>query len=348
MKVKRKKKSLVLKRYLSRRWLLAGTTFALYLAIFYVARVQLLALLPVTADSPANTSLKTSATGSTAAKSQPTATSTSDKTAPTTTPSGTPSPLIKELDTSTPAQTTTPPPTAPSPPQDTYQVNEQFSGASLDSSLWEAFTAPKGYRNNEEQDYSPSQIKVSNGTLQITAQRDNQGAWHSGEVYSKWNYTYGEFEVRMALSATGQGVWPAAWMMGTADDWPSNGEIDMIENINGTSTVYGTIHGGNSIPWQQWSLGAQFSPIDITQYHTYKIIKSPGVISWWIDGAKRAEWHQSDMPSGPNGNVWPFENHRNFGLLNLAIGGNWPGPSDASTPNNIVMYVDYFTVKNAS
>jgi len=325
----------------------AGIVFATCLGLLSTAKVQLYPAEAANADTTLSNSTTVSAKKSATQPPPVSKQDTDTQATSNSTESGTPSKLIKELDTpqaTAPASTATPPP----PPQDTYQINEQFSGTSLNSSLWEMFTAPKGYRNNEEQDYSPSQVRVADGSLQITAAKDAQGNWHSGEVYSKWNYTYGEFEVRMALSASGPGVWPAAWLMGTVDDWPSNGEIDMMENINGDSTIYGTIHGGNSQPWQQWSLGAQYSPINVTQFHTYKIVKQPGVISWYIDGVKHAEWHQSDMPAGPYGNVWPFENHRNFGLLDLAIGGNWPQPSNSSTPNPIVMYVDYFTVKNGS
>jgi beta-glucanase (GH16 family) len=225
----------------------------------------------------------------------------------------------------------------------TTQVNEQFSGNSLDSSLWQAMTRPKAYRNNEEQDYLPSQAKVANGTLQITANRDSSGNWHSAEVDSKWAYTYGEFEVRMALSATGPGVWPAAWLLGLNDQWPDQGEIDIMEHINSESTIYGTIHGGGSNGF--WQLQKAAYGIDVTQFHTYKIVKTPSLISWWIDGAKIGEWTPSQLASG---DVWPYENHKNIGILNVAIGGNWPGSSTAQTLDNIILFVDYFTVKNAS
>jgi beta-glucanase (GH16 family) len=200
---------------------------------------------------------------------------------------------------------------------------------------------PKGYRNHEEQDYRPSQVRVADGALRITASRDANGEWHSGEVHSKWRYTYGEFEVRMAVSPVGPGVWPAAWLMGTTDNWPANGEIDILENINGSPTAYGTIHGGGLNG--HWQLQRQYSGVDVTGYHTYKVVKGPGAMSWWVDGVKRGEWQQSEAPAGA---VWPFESHQNFALLNLAIGGDWPGPSTAATPGTVVMSVDYFTVKN--
>ena len=240
-----------------------------------------------------------------------------------------------------PVAANTPPGGSPSAGS-SVQVDEQFNGTSLNTALWEPISYPKGYRNNEEQDYRPSQVRVADGTLQLTATRDSDGQWHSGEVHSKWNYLHGDFEVRVAMSATGPGVWPAAWLMGTTDHWPNGGEIDIYENVNGSNMAHGTIHGGGSSG--HWQLPNWYSGINPTQFHTFKIVKRPGVISWWVDGIKRAEWTQSQIPSGGS---WPFENYRNFGLLNLAIGGNWPGPSNASTPSNLVMYVDYFTVKNA-
>jgi beta-glucanase (GH16 family) len=223
-----------------------------------------------------------------------------------------------------------------------YQINEQFTGTLLNPNLWEAMSYPKGYRNNEEQSYHPEQVKVIDGMLQITANRNQNGEWSSGEVHSKWQYTYGEFEVRLALSTSGPGVWPAAWLMGVNKEWPSGGEIDIFENINNQPAAYATIHAGGASG--HWQLQKQLWGIDVTKFHTYKLVKMPGAISWWVDGIKQGEWLSSQTPAD---SVWPFEEHANFGLLNLAIGGNWPGPSDETTPNAITMYVDYFNVMNA-
>jgi hypothetical protein len=231
----------------------------------------------------------------------------------------------------------------PSNTTDRYQITEQFTGNTLDNGAWQVMTYPKGYRNKEEQRYDPAQVKVQNGMLQISATRDMNGEWVSGEVHSRWNFTYGEFEVRLALSTTGPGVWPAAWLMGTSPEWPNNGELDIFENINGEQNVYGTIHGGGFNG--HWQLQRYVAGIDVRQFHVYKIIKAPGTVSWWVDGIKRGEWTPSHAPAG---STWPFDSHSNFALLNLAIGGNWPGPSNAGTPSDIKMMVDYVSVKNGS
>lgn len=243
---------------------------------------------------------------------------------------------------STPASNTTKT-TATAQSSGTTQINEQFVGSSLNTDLWQIMSLPKGYRNNEEQDYVASQVQVADGSLQITAAKDSAGNWHSGEVHSKWDYTYGDFSVRMAISSTGPGIWPAAWLMGTTGQWPTNGEIDIMEHVNSEPSVYGTIHGGGSNG--MWQLQGTINPINVLQYHTYMIRKQPGVISWWVDGVKQNQWTQSQMPAS---GVWPFENYSNFGLLNLAIGGNWPGPTNDSTPSSVTMYVDSFIVSNAS
>jgi beta-glucanase (GH16 family) len=235
-------------------------------------------------------------------------------------------------------------PVTTSPPADvtTIQVNEQFSGAALNTNLWTVINRPVGYRNNEQQAYTSSQVEVRDGHLVITAQRDQSGVWTSGEVNSKWAYRYGDFEVRTRLSANGAGVWPAAWLFNSAGVWPGGGEIDIYESINGELSAYGTIHGnGTAGHWQQQVGVHNFDP---RNYHIYKISKQPGVVSWWVDGVKRAEWRKESLSDGQS---WPFEDFTYIGLLNLAIGGNWPGPSNESTPSKIEYYIDYFTVQNA-
>lgn len=224
----------------------------------------------------------------------------------------------------------------------TTQIDEQFNGSSLDTRLWTVMNRPAGYRNNEEQTYASSQVALKDGHLVITAQRDQSGAWLSGEVNSKWAYTYGDFEVRARLSAHGPGVWPAAWLFNTAGIWPGGGEIDLYESINSDMSVYGTIHANS--PSGHWQNQGGVHNIDPRNYHTYKISKQPGVISWWVDGVKRTEWRKESLSSDQS---WPFEDFTYMGLLNLAIGGNWPGPSNETTPSKIEYHIDYFTVKNA-
>lgn len=228
--------------------------------------------------------------------------------------------------------------------QTTVQLFDQFSGTALDTSQWEAMSLPKAYRNNEEQLYSPNNAAVSGGMLRITGSRGHDGQWRSAEVHSKWRYKYGDFEVRLALDKVGQGVWPAAWLLGDGAGWPDAGEIDIFENVNTDPMAIATIHGGGANG--HWMSQKSLWGYKTTDFHTYKISKSPGVISWWVDGVKMKEWTKSNTLSA--GQVWPFEDYTNMGILNLALGGNWPGPTNSSTPETITMMVDYFKISNAS
>jgi beta-glucanase (GH16 family) len=226
-----------------------------------------------------------------------------------------------------------------SAPSGEYLLFDGFDGTSLRTDLWTAMTRPHRYRNNEEQDYRPSQAKVENGNLVITAFKDATG-WHSAELNGKPAFRYAEFEVRMRMDKVGKGTWPAAWLLATTDGWLGGGEIDIMENVNGQNIVHGNLHMGGSVG--HWGIGRQYSPVDVTQWHTYKMINTPGHITWWVDGIKRGDYDKSAATAGRN---WPFDTHDYYGLLNLAMGGAWPGPTDATTPNPVSLYVDYYSVK---
>ena len=234
----------------------------------------------------------------------------------------------------------TPPTTPPTPPPtnpDEYLENEQFNGTSLSGTKWVAKTYGKAYRNNEEQDYRPGQAKVEDGNLVITAVKDSSG-WHSGEVESTWQLRYGEYESRMRMSAKGQGIWPAIWLLSGTGGWPGGGEIDIMEAISNNNWVQGTIHAGPS----HWQLYKQFAPFDTTQWHVYKTILAPGKITIFVDNQQYAEFTSAQKPSGA---TWPFDSNNYYGILNIAMGGEWPGDTTSATPNPVSMYVDYFTVK---
>lgn len=143
----------------------------------------------------------------------------------------------------------------------------------------------------------------------------------------------------------GQGMWPAFWMLG-ADfgqvGWPASGEIDIMENVGfEPSTVHGTLHGpgysgGNGIG-AGYTLpgGEQFAD----DFHTFAVDWAPDRISWSVDG----QVYQTRTPADTGGNPWVF-NKPFFLILNLAVGGDWPGPPDGNTTFPQELVVDYVRV----
>lgn len=237
--------------------------------------------------------------------------------------------------------------------------NDEFSGTSLDTSKWsmtDSYGRDQcfGGGNNEQQCYTTSSnnIAVVDGKLVLIARPEaglDQGrSYTSGRVQSsgKADFTYGRFEARIKLPA-GQGSWPAFWMLPTDrayGEWPRSGEIDVMEainlGVNGNQAVLGTLHFGTPHTY----IGGQTTIADINAFNTFAVEWFPDEIRWSLNGAQYAsrgqsEWFSSGAAGDPNA---PFD--RNFHMiLNLAIGGNYPGATDGQNfPRQ--MEVDYVRV----
>jgi beta-glucanase (GH16 family) len=148
---------------------------------------------------------------------------------------------------------------------------------------------------------------------------------------------------------SGQGIWPAFWMLGNdigAVSWPACGEIDIMENIGREpTTVHGTVHGpGYS---GAAGIGAAYGLPDgapfADDFHVFAIEWEPQAIRWYVDGAL---YHTLTPAALPAGARWAFD-HPFFMLLNVAVGGNWPGNPDATTVFPQRMLVDYVRVYRA-
>ena len=232
-----------------------------------------------------------------------------------------------------------------------YQINAQtwkliwsdeFDGQSVNTSNWtyETGTGTNGWGNNELQYYTsrPENVTIENGMLVITARQES----YSGRNYTsariktqgKKSFRFGKIEARMKLPI-GQGSWPAFWMLGdniTFVGWPKCGEIDIMEHINSENKVYGTLHWDNSGHVSKG--GSTFC--DVTQFHVYSIEWNESIIQFFVDG--QSYYYQS-IANGIN-STDEFQNPF-FIILNLAIGGNWPGNPDGTMQFPIKMYVDY-------
>lgn len=155
----------------------------------------------------------------------------------------------------------------------------------------------------------------------------------------KVEFTYGKVEARIKVPA-GQGLLPAFWSLGKSE-WPNGGEMDIMEAVAETpNTVYGTLHGPGYSDEQGVEGTKELSVPLSGEYHTYTLIKRPNEIIWLVDGQQFHRVTPKDLPSGK---TWVFEQPY-YLLLNVAVGGNWPGtpPSTVTFPQ--VMNVDYVRI----
>ncbi|MER7003871.1 family 16 glycosylhydrolase [Dactylosporangium sp. NPDC000555] len=248
--------------------------------------------------------------------------------------------------------------TAQSAAQAAVVWSEEFNGASgqgVDASKWNFDTGGGGFGNQELQYYNSGTSNVyqnGQGQLVIEARRESGGRscwygtcqWTSGRIQTAGKFTqqYGRVEARIQVPK-GTGLWPAFWMLG-GGTWPNGGEIDIMENVGrDPNTVYGTIHGpgysgGNAVGGTR-NLG---QPVG-NAFHIFAVDWSPNLIIWTIDGS---EYFRA-TPASVRGNAWVFD-HPFFIILNLAVGGNFPGSPDGSTPSVARMLVDYIRVSTNS
>lgn len=217
-------------------------------------------------------------------------------------------------------------------------VDDQFDGTRLNPALWEAVTTTAPRRDGELQAYSPSQVSVGGGMLELTAEKVD-GRWVSGEVVSRWTITYGVYSMRLRVLGLGAGYWPAAWWYGTVGQSPADGEIDGVEEIDGHRWDLFTVHGsGPQGAWQE----SHWVTLNLADWHTYTVTKTPTAISLSIDGHHVATVTDRNLPKH---GVWPYNDRPFEAVLNVAVGGNWPGPPNARTPAKAVMQVDWYTVR---
>ncbi len=231
--------------------------------------------------------------------------------------------------------------------------NDEFNGpdgSGVDTTKWVAETGGGGWGNRELEYYTDrtSNAHQEGGTLVITAAKETFGGYNytSARLKTQGKFTqkYGRFEARVKIPQ-GQGIWPAFWMLG--DDintigWPTCGEIDIMENIGREpSTVYGTIHG--PVGTSQYSLGGSYSLTSgkfADDYHLFAVEWDADAIRSYVDGTLYETRKPTDLPAGGK---WVFD-HPFFIILNVAVGGGWPGNPDSTTQFPQKMLVDYVRV----
>jgi beta-glucanase (GH16 family) len=233
--------------------------------------------------------------------------------------------------------------------------SDEFEGPANqkpDASKWVFETGGNGWGNNELEYYTSNATNASldgNGSLVITARSETyQNRNYTSarlKTQGKFEHTYGRFEARIQIPK-GQGLWPAFWMLGNdigTAGWPTCGEVDIMENVGKEpSTVHGTIHGpgysgGNGLgaPYQ---LPGKNPFAD--DFHVYAVEWKSDSIKWFVDDASFETRTPADVPQGDR---WVYD-HPFFILLNVAVGGQWPGNPDGTTTFPQTMIVDYVRV----
>jgi beta-glucanase (GH16 family) len=230
---------------------------------------------------------------------------------------------------------------------------DEFDGTALNAANWHtcswwSSTTCSIETNNELELYTKNNVSVANGMLKLQARRENAVAWNgktynytsgmissggrSGSIPAGFTFRYGYTEARVKVPA-GQGLWPAFWTLPSDYSWPP--EIDVMEILGHTPTVtemhyhYLDGAGAHQGPGKAWT-GPDFS----AGWHTFGVDWQPGALVWYVDGVER--WRFTDASA--------ITAKPQYLLLNLAVGGNWPGSPNASTPFPSDYLVDYVRV----
>ncbi|MDH3767794.1 MAG: family 16 glycosylhydrolase, partial [Gammaproteobacteria bacterium] len=257
---------------------------------------------------------------------------------------------------------------------------DEFEDTSLDASKWNIQTGDgtdegiPGWGNNELQIYSEDNILVSGGTLTITAREELDGSYTSARINTrdKFDFTYGRVVIGARLPS-GQGMWPAAWMLSTENlygPWPPSGEIDIMESFNpgnGNTKISSTLHYGMPEPNGSFN-GSEFD-LEVSPdlaFHEYEVEWEKGKIRFFVDGqhfqTQNSDNWYSYFKAGPDGfftpdgvfklglEAAPFDQQFHL-LLNLAVGGDPVGAPDATTvfPQHYeIDYVQIYQCANAN
>lgn len=249
--------------------------------------------------------------------------------------------------------------------------SDEFTYSSMNGQpnprTWTYDTGNSGFGNHEQETYcawganeepckaaSPSAAVSIDGLLRILARQTSPGVFTSARLKSQglFSFMYCRIEARIKVPES-QGMWPAFWLLGnniTTLGWPACGELDIMEHINGNNSPS---HVGGTPPgydWVQSSVhgkgldgGAPYHPsgFSAADWHIYGMNWSKGKVEFYIDDpAHPYETFTTDNTKG----TWPFDQGPQFILLNLALGGDWPGKVDSTTVFPSEMLVDYVRI----
>ncbi|TYB94362.1 MAG: glycoside hydrolase family 16 protein [Kosmotoga sp.] len=236
--------------------------------------------------------------------------------------------------------------------------SDEFEGEELNTDNWRFDIGNRnGWGNAELQYYTEGEnIVLENGVLVIEARREDTSVGNSLYNYTssrlktegKFSFQYGKIEARIKFPY-GKGLWPAFWMLGDNFryvGWPMCGEIDIVEFLGYDKwTVYGTLHGPNYSGTRgisgKYRMDLTKFPSFTEDFNKFGIIWNEEEIIWYVNDTI---YHRVKKETVENrNNLWMFDREF-FIILNLAVGGYWPGYPDFNTPFPARMYIDYVRV----
>ena len=249
-------------------------------------------------------------------------------------------------------------------------ANSGTSNILPNAKTWTYDTGFQCCGNNELETYcaagsttSPCDPNNPNAYIDTAGILHIEGLNPSGTTYTSarlkteglFSFMYGRIEARMKLPES-QGMWPAFWMLGNnivTVSWPACGELDVMEHIDGSNPpasvgaqppgydwIAGSVHGGTSGS-SELNGTQKYNPngFSAADWHVYGMTWQKGEVEYYVDGNVYATFKSTDPTWGTNG--WPFDQGPQFIILNLAIGGDWPGNPNATTVFPADMQVNY-------
>ncbi len=242
------------------------------------------------------------------------------------------------------------------------------SGANVQPNpqIWTYDVGNSGFGNSELENYcawgsnlspcdptAPSSFVGTDGYLHIVAAQPTPGVYTSARLKTQglFSFQYGRYEVRVSVPEA-QGFWPAAWLLGNTYptlNWPACGEMDVQERVNAARSPdfnVGSIHGpgfiGSNLGQYFYFTGGQTA----ATFHTYGMIWKPGSVAYYIDDPANpyVTFTPAVVSAALPNTTWPFDAGPSFMLLNLAVGGQWPGAPDTSTPFPSSSLIDYVRI----
>ena len=256
-------------------------------------------------------------------------------------------------------------------PSGTLVWSDEFTNttgvaAAPDPAVWGYDTGNSGFGNSELENYcawgsttspcdtgNPNAYVGTDNVLHVVARQPSAGVYTSARLKSqgKFSFQYGRVEVRAKVPEY-QGFWPAVWSMGNniaTVNWPASGEMDILERVDAANTPddnHGSIHGTGFTGSNIGTTYAFPSGQTASDWHTYGMIWKPGSVAYYVDDpAHPYVTYTTASLSGLAGAVWPFDGGQaNFLLINLAVGGSWPGSPNGTTVFPSEMDVDYVRI----